>query len=271
MALGDIANNASTETENQAITGSTETENQVNDNTDDNNVNSTKENDEDGKPINQEAVQKKIDKVVFQKHEALRAKEAADLENAQLKARLAELEKKAPIEIPPMPEAFDPEFDTKVAERDKAIQAKAKAEAAEEAIKRAEEEQQQQFEQNRLNSIQTNVKRMRDQGKKMGMSDDDMNQADSRVAMFIKNPDVANFILNQENSMAIITKLAASVTELEKVGSMDAPSAAVYIATKVAPEAVKMRQTADLPEPFDILSGKTHPNTDPFLDGVTME
>lgn len=274
----------STETENQAM--STETENQANVDQGFEIEEGAEQPESDAeqqaapetqtqtpeRPINQEAVQKKINKAIKERYEEQRKREAAERELEQAKLRLQALDKQDVV-IPEMPDAFDANFEAKIRARDEALRMQ--------AIRQAEKEQQQRtLEQAKIAEAQTKrdqingyVTTMFETAKQMGMKETDLRQADDTVAKFIRDPGLATFILSQKDAPLIINHLADNLSELETVSKMNPIEAAAYIATSVIPAAQRFKPTLPkTPEPIDIPTGKAKAaKNDPFLEGVTFE
>jgi hypothetical protein len=233
----------------------------------------TKTEDSEQPLINQEAVNKRINELTKEKYEERRKREA-------LEARLTELERakektavEKEIEVPPMPDPYDPQFQALVAERDKAIEEKAKADAAKQS--RAEEQKrlEQQKEQDIATRIQEQAKAMFDKGVEYGIKQEDLQQADKTVAMFVKDPSLAQFILSQDESALLVKHLASDISELEKISQMDVASSAAYIATQVLPKVGKMKPaTPGAPDPLKVPRGKGGGEAQsPYLKNVTFE
>lgn len=227
----------------------------------------------EGKPINQEAVNKKIAKVVARRKEAEAKAEAEKKRADELEAKLKEKEPTVDeIVIPDLPDAYDPEYESKLAERDAAIQEKAIAKAkAEQAERDAQEAiEQQQIEARKRYEDQTT--KMYETGEKVGIKKDDLQQAEQTLSLFIKDAGLAQFILAHEDSALIVNYLAQDVETLEKISSMPGTNAAVHVATQVLPEAKKFKPSVTkTPDPLDIPEGKAAGNEDPYLKGVQFE
>ena len=223
--------------------------------------------------IDQEKVNKRINELTFQKYEQQRQREKIEKENEELKAKLAKQDSDLSISIPDMPDVFDPEYDTKVKAREDAIKQSTIAEQKREAKKAQEEAAAQEKTKLRQEKIDQGYKKMLLGAKNIGLTDAEIQQADRTVSMFIKDPSLAQFILDQENSAEVVQYLAGSMPDLEKISSMDSINAAAFLASKVIPAASKYSpRLSNAPEPLETLSGKAaNINADPFLKGVVFE
>ena len=229
----------------------------------------------DGKPKDQHAVNKKINKLTFEKHEALREKEAAEKRAEEAEQKLAEATRaNAEVVIPPIPDTFDPEFEKKMKARDEAIAKKAQAEA-DKASAEIEKANAASAAQEAINQeTQANVQKMHESAKANGIKSEDLTKAENTVADFLPpGPDMARFLLQQENADLIIMHLSGSAEELVKISKMSPLTAAAYITNTVAPEAMKLKPTpSDTPPPLDIPGGRGGGESEnPYLEGGTFE
>lgn len=224
--------------------------------------------------INQEAVTKRINEVIAARHEEKRKRLAIEKELEQTKAKLSEKEKQVfdDIVVPPLPDAFDPEYETKIAIRDAALKKQALAEAQ----KTLERENKEKAEQQRLtderNKVKGYVETMYSQGQKLGITNDELRRADDTVAMFIKDPELARYIISHEKAPLIVKTLSDNLEELEKISQMSPISAAAHIASNIVPKARYKPPIPDTPDPLDIPEGRpAGEKVNKWLEGVTFE
>jgi hypothetical protein len=231
--------------------------------------------DEDGSEINQEAIQKKIDTATFKRHEERRKREAIQRERDALKEEIERLKnptvQPSDIVIPEVPDSLDPDFDTKMAERDKAIADKAKAESAAQVAQETAQKTAQQRAEEEVNELRRLSSEMYAAAEKEGISSADLKVADDRVAMFVGDRSLARFILEQGSDLVIA--LSGDVESLEKIGRMDPVSATAYIATSVLPKlSIKEKKAPSAPDPLKVPGKKGSPKKkNPFLEGVVIE
>ena len=224
--------------------------------------------------INQEKVDKKINKLTFEKHEERRKREKVEADRKELQDKFDALTaRNDQIQVPPIPDTFDVNYEAKVKARDEALIARAKQDAEQNF---AAQQQQSAIEATRKaesTAIQKHIDTMLDSCKKLGIEKETLKAADDKVAMFVKDPSLAKFIISQENAALVITYLAASAQELEKISSMDPVSASAYIATAIVPKANALKPgVTQTPEPLDIPRGTGgNPNDSQYLKGVQME
>jgi len=279
----------STETENQEPAQSTETKNQVvyddgeeegvtdqapeTPETPETSEVKVEEKKEDDGGINQEKVNKKINKLTFEKFEERRKREALEKEHEKTLAELKKLKgEDDEIVIPPLPDAYDPNYETKLAERDQALQEKAKKAAEIELTKQREQDELKRKQDAAREVYITKANTMFEAGEKMGISKEEMQKAEGVVTTFIHQPELAQFILDQEDSALIVNHLANNIDELAEIGQMSPIRASAYIATHVVPAAQKFKPAvSNTPDPLEIPKGKAAGNEDPYMKGVTLE
>lgn len=223
--------------------------------------------------INQDAVNKRINEITFQKYEEKRKREELEAELNQLKSKIEkENEKPGDIQIPPLPDIYDDDYESKIQAREAALQ-----KAVESKVRKAlMQEQEQKSIKAELEKQQAKIAQqvtdMFESGKKLGITEEELRKADMTVSGFIKDPNIARFILSRKDAALIVKYLSSSAIELEKLGSMDPLEASVYIATNVSSQAEKLKPgVTKTPDPIDIPSGKAAPNEDPYLKGVSFE
>lgn len=230
--------------------------------------------DKDKPEVNQEAVNKKINTLTFQKHEEQRKREAAEKRAQELETKLAELNKQdSDIVIPPMPDTFDPEYDKKMVEREAAIKKQAQVDYEKQVIEKQKKDAQDAEIKRQQEAIQASVDKMYTGAKTLGFKEDEFQKADLRVSQFVRNPLLAQHLLNHEEGPSIVMYLSSSAEQLEKIAAMDPINAAVYIATEIVPKAQGLKpKPSDAPAPLDVEAGRApKPDGSPYMVGVTLE
>lgn len=222
--------------------------------------------------INQEAVQKKINSVIFRQKEEERKRQAAEKELEQYRQQMQRLREKEQ-EIPPAPDPFADDYSQQLAQREEMIRKQAIAQAERDWENKQRQRQAEDDMRRRQAEINENVDRMRKTALKYGISDAEFDEADQRVSMFVKDPALANFLISHEKAPLIVKHLSNSIAELEKISSMDPVTAAGYIASTIVPQAEKLRpQLSNAPKPLDVPDGKGAPQKiDKYLEGFTFE
>lgn len=211
-------------------------------------------------------------KAINRKHYEL---EEQRRENARLQQQLAKLEQGAQEQrpaIPDLPDPYDDDFEQKIKERDEAI-AKAAAWDAEQTRKQQAEqasqrEAQTQQQQQLLETVQTYGGR----AKTLGISEEDLRTAGQTVNALGISDDLSLFILGDEAGPAITMHLAENPEELANLANLNPMRAAVYLETKIKPDAVgKRKNTTDAPDPAETLGGGGSSPTTRGPKGATYE
>jgi len=219
-------------------------------------------------------VEKKINKLTFEKHEERRKREAAENRILELEGKIKASEAESEeIQVPPMPDPTDQDYDAKLAAREVALKKLGEIEAR----KKLEKEEKQRAIQEAIDAqsreIQTHVDTMFASGETLGITKESLVESDKKVAQFVTDAGVAKYILAHESSPLLITYLASAAETLAQLGKMDPIRATEFLLTKVIPEAEKLRpDVTNTPDPPEIPEGRgASPAKDPFLEGVTME
>lgn len=223
--------------------------------------------------INQEAVNKRINEITFEKHEERRKREQLQEEFEALKAKLEERSKKEEdITIPPLPDMYDDDYKVKLKERDDIIQKIADRKAEKKWLKKQQEEQYAKQMEALQKKTAEKIRAMQTKAREYGIKETELEEADSTVGKFIQNPDLARFIIGQQEAPLIIKYLASDAVELENLAKMDPLDASVYIASEITKKALKLRPgVTKTPDPVDIPKGKSKLEKDPFLRGAVFE
>jgi len=228
-------------------------------------------------PINQESVDKRINELVFQRHEERRKREELEAKYEQLQERLNKQSRSSGdknVTIPPLPDYYDDNYEAKIKERDTAIEEAAKLRAEHEYQRRLEAERQTKLmEQQQKRAMQRSDEMYKRAATDYGISADELKEAESRIVPFIKSPELADFILDRHDSSLIVKYLSQSATELEKISKMSPVTAAVYIESDIAKRAGGLKpNTSRAPEPIDIPKGNAAGiKESKFLKGVVLE
>lgn len=229
----------------------------------------TKDNDD---IVNQDSVNKKINKLTLEKHEERRKRKALQQQINDLNAKLSAHDEKAVV-VPPMPDPFDDQYEEKIRLREQALSEKAKQDAKKELETQRIEQQKNQAQEQQVQEAQKLAQKMYQGAESYGLKAEEFQKADNIVAGYIQNRDLANFILNQEKAPLIVNELASNAAELEKISKMNPVNAAAYIAANIVPKVASFKPAlSKTPEPIDIPDGKpAGAKKDPYLEGVIFE
>lgn len=218
-------------------------------------------------------VQKRINKVIYERKTAEENLAKERLAREELEKKYKEATRKVLPEIPPMPDYMDSDYDEQVIARDGII----KQHAIEEANKQALLDQQQQHNADVQKKEAENLKVIFDnfnnKAKELKIDKTALVDSQNKVGSFIKSPGIARFLLADENGPLNVTYLSQNAAELDKISRMPDTEAAVYIATQITPKAagLKPKQTKT-PDPHYSPKNKGGIKSEhPALKGATFE
>lgn len=229
----------------------------------------------EGGEINQEAIQKKIDKLTFKRYEEREKREEAEQKLAEAKEQLKKYTQESEtVEIPPVPDPYDEKYKEKLQAREEALQKQASIDAQ----KKLEEERHNEAliakQEAVKKEIQKNVNNMYTSAEKMGFKKEDFQEAEQKVGKFISNrPEIAQFILRQKDASLIVQYLSSNVESLEKITRLSDVDASAFIASTVADNAKALKpKPSNTPDPLKIVDGKGGGSDEsPYLSGVEFE
>lgn len=214
---------------------------------------------EDGEQLTeQEKVQKAINKQHFKYREEERKRLAAEEREKELQRKLAEYESKnSEIVIPPMPNPFDEDFESKVKDRDEAIRRVAAQEAEKKSMQDEQQRNQEAAQQKENERIQAKAEKYDQRIETLGLTKDEIAVAGRTVAEYGISPDVAEFILDHEQGPLITKYLANNPVELDEIRSMNPIDAAFKINSTIAVAAASLKpQATNTPDPAETLGGR---------------
>jgi len=215
---------------------------------------------EDSDTINQDAVQKRIDKATHKFREAERATKTVSQERDDLQAKLDAIDANKPAPtVSEMPDRFDmsdEEFTAALQKRDNERQALADHNAAQntkQAASQAAIEKQNAARQEASQKVgQEFVKR----ADGFGISRDNLQKASEVIANYGVNSDVAMHMATHENGPLIVQYLATNPEELSNLADMNPMQAAVHVSNVLSEKAAVMKpKTSNAPDPVTPLGG----------------
>lgn len=232
---------------------------------------------EDDKSKIEAAFQKKINKQVRKKHEERRLRKDLETRLSQMEAKMNGLNDQKNVTIPPVPDGLDPDFESKIAAREKAIKEASFLEARQnfELERKRSVEEKAQLE--RQAKTDESIEKMYQGATKYGISKEELTEAENHVAMLLPKNEagarVAMHIMDHAQSPLIVKHLAENLAECEKIAGMDPVSAVLHIERSIVPEAKKLKpKLTKTPNPAKAPKAKGAPQAqDQFLEGVVME
>jgi len=219
-----------------------------------------------------ERQQAKVNSLIGEKAAATHAeRRRADAAEAKIADMIAAQPKATEPAIPPMPDTFDDNFDTLLAERDTAIERRAEFRANANV-------QQQQADAQQQTQLQAQQQRQVDDGQafatrsqKAGFKDDDMDQSLTSLQHMGLNQEVGQQLIGLEEGPQVVNFLAKNPHVFENMQGMSPMQAGAFIASKVIPAAMTAKQTTNAPNPADVLTGGGAPSKQRGAAGATFE
>ena len=212
--------------------------------------------DGEGRQQDQEGVQKRINKLTWEKHEEKRQREAAErriqeLEQQQQQAQTPQLKP-----VPAKPEPYDEDYDRKIAEREEIIKHNAKVEAQNEFYQQQTQTTIQQQQQQQMEQTNNIVNAYYQKAAEKSITVDQALQNAQIVDQYIVNQDLSLFIVGHERGPEITKHLAGNIEELDKISRMNPFEASSYISTSIVNAINQTPTQSNAPDPPEDLGGK---------------
>jgi len=220
--------------------------------------------------------QAKVNKVINKKHrkmmEATEALEKEKQANATLQNKINELQKVSKPVIPPIPEAYDPEYQNKMKDRDEAIRKSVQYTQNVQSVQQQQQQNQQEQFKKQQEVTTAKINGFRERVSKLGIKPDELLVAETTVASYIPDQNVRDFLLEDANGPLIIQYLADNPLELQEVASMSPILAGIHLKEAISPKALKLapKQTTT-PDPAPLPGGRKAPAVSrPMIAGATF-
>ena len=217
----------------------------------------------------QKAIQDVINKKTFETKQAQR-----DLQSANDKVQAfedAELRRKEALvaDIPAVPDPYDDNFDSKMADRDAALLAQADFNSTKAATLRQQELQQQQVQQQQQEQVQKSAAAYDARSTELGISPDELRAAGTAVLQYGLSNELTMHILSDKDGPLITKHLAANPQEGFELASMSPYAVGTYLDGVRAKAGQLKPKTSSAPAPADTLQGNgAGEQKHPALDGV---
>jgi hypothetical protein len=206
--------------------------------------------------INQEAINKAINKKHFQFKEEERKRLKVEEEKKALQDELNSL--KAPKEpvIPPIPDAYDDDFQAKVKAREEALLAKAEFDA----VKKVEQQQLQQAEElkqaEKQKVLQDMTKSYDARISDLNLDADTVHKAGDVLINYGVTEELATFILQDSDGPLLTQYLAANPLEVDKLKGLTPMQAAIELNSSIREKASGLKpKQSNAPDPVKGLNG----------------
>ena len=202
------------------------------------------------------------------------AKAVAEMtKNTELEKKLADANRVELKDIPPVPDYMDPDYEKKIEQRDAIIVQHAQEDAAKKAFAKSENDKAVAIQNQMAADFKTVVDNFDTRTKDLKLDKQTLIDSENVVGSFLvgKN-DLSRFLMSDPNGPLNVLYLSQNAAELEKISKMPETDAAVYVAQKIAPEALKLKpKTTNAPDPAYQPSGKGIVDAeDPNLEGCTF-
>ena len=159
--------------------------------------------------------------------------------------------------IPPMPDAFEDDFDEKVKQRDEAIIAQANFNANQNAYVQQQELSQQQAAQAQQVKIQESMTSYSSKATELGIDQKELQDAGNAVAGYGLSDDLVLHILGDSDGPLITKHLAANPQDGYKLASMSPFDVGSFLGDIKTKASALKPKTSKAPAPVDNLQGVT--------------
>jgi len=195
----------------------------------------------------------------------------------ELEKRLKDLEQQSQtlnnVDIPPIPDSWDENYEDKVKARDAAILQKAKIEASQQLQAEREANEQRAREAEELKQSQQRNDKFLENARKLGVSQEALNEAQDIVISYGVGdmPGLAAALVDDPDGPVMVQYLASNLLELNEIVNADPVLAGIKLANvKVKAAALKPKPTA-APDPATSLDGRGAPEKQRGPKGATYE
>lgn len=252
----------------------------VNDQTDESSElapDSADEREENTEPQEPDWVKDRIAKQTFKQRQAERERDEA------LK-RIQEMEEKyvnkplEPVNIPPIPDSWDDDYESKIKARDEAILRQAKYEAAQAQRREAEAQKQRDEERRQYEEAQRIADNFEQNAKKLGVDRQLLSEAEQKLQDNGITSDLAAVILDDPEGALIAMHLAANPLELydlidlTKAGDQRSLIKAGTLFSNIKSKASNLKpKPSSAPDPATTLKGGVVPAKERGPKGATFE
>ncbi len=231
--------------------------------------------DKDQGTINQESVNKKINKLHFQKKSAEEATAKAEAKAAELERKLAEATKEEIPAVPEIPDYMDPQYAEKMNQRDEIIVKHSRHAAEVEQAAALKKDSQQAQVDAQIAKIAEAKTGFSAAAADVGLSSKIVAAAEDTLVKYIPGKqELAMHLLTSETGPLDVLYLSQHPAEMEKISKMSDIQAAMYIANDITPKSgtLAAKTKTNAPSPMTVPAGGSKSATsDPLLDGATFE
>jgi hypothetical protein len=198
----------------------------------------------------------KAQEVINKKHWEAKENERKYLEAMRELEHLKSQQQQSAPEVPPVPDLFDDDYESKLRQRDEALRQRVVYDTQQEWIAMQRKQEQELSQQAHAKLIYEKQLKYTSRAKELGISEQDLQQAGQAIAHYGLKDDLVIEILDDADGALIARHLAANPIDIEALNGMSSYQAARYI-EKIRPklEALKPKRTK-APSPATKLEGK---------------
>jgi len=213
---------------------------------------------------------KSINKKHFQLKETERELEASRRENAELRAQI-QPEIKGPVEVPPLPDNWENDYEVKISQREEAIRQNAHFQAMQSIHQKEEAKRQQQLEAERAKHVESVLESFNRNVKKIGLSESKIEEAADKLAKYGgADAEMANFLLTDAEGPLLIAYFAADLESFDELMSLPPMQRGQRISEYKQKAGVLRPKQTNAPDPAPSLGGKA-PSRERGPEGATYE
>ncbi len=191
----------------------------------------------------------------FRDEERGHVKTRAELDSVN--QELADLKaKSADLEIPPVPDKYDDDFDQKMQVRDEAIQRKTAHDAEQGRVKEASENKEKEQADKQETALKERLTEFDSNMVKLGLNPAETNKAANAIADYGVSTVLEDILLEDEEGPLLVNYLANNPMELSELNGMSTLQLVNHLTTEVKPKAALLRpKTSEAPDPPIVLDG----------------
>jgi transcriptional regulator NrdR family protein len=222
---------------------------------------------------NPEWYEKKINKSTFHRRQAERERDALKEENEKLKAGSQPV--LSNVDIPPIPDSWDDNYEAKIRERDTAIQQNARFEQSESQRLAGQAEAQRKSEREHFNRQQELSETLASSSKKLGIDKAVLDKSQEVLVKQINDSGrdmtrIVDRLLSDPMGGLMIQHLAANQLDMQDIIYANPEDAGFLLAEVKQKAALLKPQSSNAPSPAATLTGGAVPNKNTG-DGATYE
>jgi multidrug efflux pump subunit AcrB len=227
------------------------------------------------KVIFDEAQQAKVDEIIGKKtYEARQRERELEAEREALRKQLEEVSQQVPQNerpaIPPVPDPFDDDYDEQIKARDAALLKAAEFDAQQSLKAEQSKREQEQKMLQEAKALEERAQTHAEKAKKLNVTDEELAQSQKVLVNFGISPEIAEYILDDDQGPLIQRYLAQHPQELDQVVRMPSHRGLIHLATEIKSKAA-VKTTSNAPEPPDMLEGGGSPPSKRGPAGLTIE